>query len=56
MMQGEVITDISVWCVQGGAQQVSELLAKCIGRDNVRLGEPVSAIEQVKTARLKVCI
>ena len=32
---------------QGGAQQVSELLAKHVGKENVRLGEPVSAIQQV---------
>ncbi|KAK7112509.1 probable flavin-containing monoamine oxidase A [Littorina saxatilis] len=32
--------------IKGGAQQVSKLLAKSIGAENVRLGEPVSAIEQ----------
>ncbi|KAK7507826.1 hypothetical protein BaRGS_00000791 [Batillaria attramentaria] len=32
--------------IKGGAQQVSELLAKNIGQDNVRLGEPVASIEQ----------
>ena len=32
---------------QGGAQQVSELLAKHVGKENVRLGEPVSAVQQV---------
>ncbi|XP_076441563.1 putative flavin-containing monoamine oxidase A [Babylonia areolata] len=32
--------------IKGGAQQVSQLMAKSIGEDNVHLAEPVAAIEQ----------
>ena len=39
---------------QGGAQQVSELLAKSIGLENVHLGEPVSAIHQVSCAKFQL--